>query len=99
MILEVIDKTRRLIYLTKERWEHIIYYHPGLSDQIEEIKKILKFPLVITESDDDPNVRYYYRYYKNLKSAPKYILVAVKYLNGNGFIITSYYTNKIKGQK
>lgn len=98
-IFEIIDKTGRYIRLSKERWAHITYHHPEFSDQIKEIKEILKYPITITESDDDPNVRYYYKYYKNLKSKSRYMLVAVKYLNGNGFIITSYYTNKIKGQK
>jgi len=41
--------------------------------------------------------RFYYRYYKDRKTA-KYLLIIVKYLNGQGFIITSFYTDKIKGQ-
>jgi hypothetical protein len=39
----------------------------------------------------DTNVRYYYKYYKNRKSKAKYLRVIVKYLNGEGFIITAYF--------
>ena len=29
----------------------------------------------------------------------RYLLVSVKYLNGEGFVITSFFTNKITGAK
>ena len=38
-----------------------------------------------------------YKYYKERESEAKYLMVVVKYLNSHGFIITSFYTNKIKG--
>jgi len=38
-------------------------------------------------------VRFYYKFYKNLS---KYLLVSVKYLNGEGFVITAFYTSKIE---
>ena len=98
-IFEIIDKTGRKIRLTKEQWKHIIKEHPIVADKIEEIKETLKRPLAVRTSDYDENVRFYYRYYKNINLKEKYLLVIVKYLNGNGFIITIFYINKIKGQK
>ncbi len=32
-----------------------------------------------------------------MDSLERYLLVAVKYLNGEGFVITSFFTNKITG--
>ncbi|HLC56454.1 MAG TPA: PBECR2 nuclease fold domain-containing protein [Candidatus Nanoarchaeia archaeon] len=86
------DKTGRMIILSMERWKHILK-HPEMSDKLEEIKECLINPDVVIESRTDKNVRIYYRYNKNIK---EYLLVSVKYLNGKGFIITSFYTDKIK---
>ena len=91
-IFEAKDKSRRTIYLSDERWKHILK-HSEMSNQTEKIKDTLLQPDKITEVDYDPDVRFYYRYYKDRK---EYLFVSVKYLNGEGFIITSFYTDKIK---
>ena len=98
-IFEILDKNGRKIHLSKERWSHIVNDHPEISNRLEEIRDTLKRPLAVRTSDYDENVRFYYRYYKNINLKEKYLLVIVKYLNGNGFIITIFYINKIKGQK
>lgn len=95
-LFEIIDKSGRKIYVTNERWSHIASEHPIVADKIEDIKDTLAKPLTVTQSENDPNVRFYYRYYKNIKLKAKYLLVMVKFLNGGGFIITSFYTDKIK---
>ncbi len=92
IILEIRDKSKRLIYLTRDRWVHI-QKHPEMSGRLEEIKETLISPDVINKFEYDMNVRVYYKYYKIRK---EYLLVSVKYLNGKGFIITSFYTNVIK---
>ena len=84
-------------YLSEERWKHIKYEHPVVANRLEEIKDTLVSPTAIRKSDHDENVRFYYRYYKNIKLKEKYLFVMIRYLNGNGFIITSFYINKIKG--
>ena len=91
-IFEVVDKSGRKIHLSKERLLHI-QKHPEMSSQIEQIKETLESPTVITEFEYDPNVRFYYRYYKDRK---EYLFISVRYLNGEGFVITSFYTDKIK---
>lgn len=94
-ILEVRDKSNRLIYLTKERFKHIVK-HPEMQNKLEAIREILETPLKITDYTFDQNIRYYYRYYKDRKSQAKYLRVIVKYLNGEGFIITAYFVENIK---
>ena len=95
-IFQITDKSGRKIHLSKERWKHINQEHPELSDYLEEIKEKLKNPTKVKEFDYDNDVRYFYKYYKNRESAAKYLLVIVKYLNGNGFIITAYFVRNIK---
>ena len=91
---EVIDKSGRRIYITKERLKHI-KRHPKISSRIEDIKSILKNPHTITGHEVDENARYYYGYFKNNDPEERYLLILVKYLNGEGFIITAFFTNKI----
>jgi len=58
-IFETKDKSGRNIYLTDERWHHIIK-HSGMSSQIENIKEALLNPDKITNVSYDENVRFYY---------------------------------------
>ena len=91
MLFEVIDKRGKRIRLTESGLSHIKRDHPDVD--IDEIRLTLEMPTKITTSEYDENVKWYYRFNKNLR---EYLLVAVKYLNGDAFIITSYYTKKIK---
>ena len=91
-ILEVIDKTGRKIHLSNERWSHIRKKHP----EIEEIKQALINPNKLKENPLDETINYYHKYFKHKKSQGKYLLISVKYLNGNGFIITAFFEKQIR---
>ena len=91
-IFEVIDKSGRKIHLSKERWSHIRIEHPEILEP-EEIEKVLLNPIKIMESDRDETVGWYYLYNKNKRY---YLKVSVKYLNGEGYVITAHYTTKIQ---
>ncbi|MBI2523487.1 hypothetical protein HYW19_03785 [Candidatus Woesearchaeota archaeon] len=95
-IFQTIDKSGRNIHLSKEGWAHINEEHPEVSGYLEEIQETLKNPIKIKEVDYDEDIRYYYRYYKSIESPAKNLLVIVKYLNGEGFIITAYFVKSIK---
>ena len=95
-IFEVTDKTGRKIRLTRRQWHETTIKHPGMAAYLEEIKETLSKPDAIREYGIDENVRYYYKYFKHIKSKNKYLLVIVKYLNGEGFIIKSYFESRIK---
>jgi len=70
-VFEIEDKTKRRIYLTYERYKHILR-HLNQYD-LEEVKNTLKNPLLILGYSFDYDVRHYYRYYKNRKSNIKYL--------------------------
>lgn len=95
-VFEVIDKTGKKIRLTKRQWSQVTMKHPYMSAYLEEMKETVCKPDAITSYSLDENIRYYYRYFKHIKSRNKYLLVVIKYLNGDGFVITSYFENKIK---
>ncbi len=89
IIFEIIDRTGRKIRLTKEHFKHIIY-HKGMENYIEEIKKTLKNPLKII-SHEAGDLYDYYNYCKDRKGEAKYLQIIVKYLNGEGFVLTAYF--------
>lgn len=93
-IFEVIDKNKKIVYLTKERWSHINQEHPEVVPYFEEFPRILQNPTKITEAPYDENIKYFYQYFKSKK--PGYLLIIIKYLNGEGFIITSHFIKNIK---
>ena len=92
-IIEVRDRAGRIIYLTDERYRHI-KKHPEMQNSIRIIEQTIKNPQKITEYIFDSNIRFYYSYHKNRKSRAKYLRVIVKYLDGEGFIITAYFVVK-----
>ena len=92
-IFEIKDKSGRKIHLSNERWHHIVTEHSILANRLEDIKDTLINPSTILPSKYDEKVRFYYKFYKKMS---KYLLVSVKYLNGEGFIITAFYTQKLE---
>jgi len=92
-IFEIIDKTGREIRLTKTQFKHVIC-HKGMENQIEKIKDTLRNPLKIV-SHEAGELYDYYGYHEDIKKKAKFLQVVVKYLNGDGFVITSYFVRKI----
>ena len=90
-VFEITDESGRKIRLTQERWQHILK-HKGIEQRLEDIKKAVLNPTTITTHRYDENRRNYYLYYKERK---RYLLVAVKYLNGEGYVSTAFMTRKI----
>ncbi|MBI4145867.1 hypothetical protein HY489_00860 [Candidatus Woesearchaeota archaeon] len=95
-VLECIDKTKRRIYLTSERWSHLSGEHPEVVPYLNQFEEVLKQPLQITSFTGDTTVAYYYKHAKDRPCASKHLLLVVKYLNGEGFIITGYFVKKLK---
>jgi|SRR3989338_1242109 len=94
-IFEIIDKTDRKIRLTKKQWTHITFPsspHAYMTNYLEYIKQTLINPNKIVSSLYDEMKANYYKYYKE---KGKHLRVAVKYINGEGFVITSYFVKNI----
>ncbi|MBI5208227.1 MAG: hypothetical protein HY934_10650 [Candidatus Firestonebacteria bacterium] len=84
------------IYLTKERWEHIIQEHPIIEKYLKEIEKTIAIPDIIIGSKYDKEILLYYKFYKSIYRG-KFITVIVKHTEERSFILTAYITDKIKG--
>lgn len=89
---EVISKLGKRIRTTIAHWNFIIdVKHLEIRGQEERVKKTLQDPDIISISQEDKNVYLYYR-----KSEKYYLCVVARHQNGEGFIITVYFTDKIK---
>jgi len=96
ILFEVKDKTGRKLRMTDYNWNHIVKRHPEISSHKEKVIETLEKPDKITASSKDEETKYYYKHYKNLPSPYKFMRVIAKYLNGEGFIISSHFVKAIQ---
>ncbi|MDQ1329361.1 MAG: hypothetical protein QG641_2650 [Candidatus Poribacteria bacterium] len=82
--------------MTNERLKHIEIDHLEMSYQIAKIYETLQFPDIIIRSNTDYEVELFYRHYKSTPLTEKYMCVAVKAKQNDPFILTAYFTDKIK---
>jgi hypothetical protein len=92
----LVDIHSRKIRLTQERHDHIVNDHPEMSEQIDNLNNTLLNPDIIIKSKTDENVELFYRHYDTTPVSEKYLCVLVKVLLDDLFIITAYFTDKIK---
>lgn len=89
--IEVVSKLGRLIRVTKRHWEHVEAKHESVSGLEERVKEALRNPIYVRLSKEDKDVYLYYAPCGNY-----YICVVCRHLNGDGFIITAYLTDRVK---
>jgi hypothetical protein len=89
---EVKASTGKVIRTTRSHWELIVKLkHPEIDGKENVVKECLSNPSEVRKSSDDSDVYLYYLAYEKY-----YICVIVRRLNGDGFIITAYITDRIK---
>ncbi|MEK6811781.1 MAG: PBECR2 nuclease fold domain-containing protein [Nanoarchaeota archaeon] len=95
-VFEITDKNGKRIRLTDKQHTHMMEEHPYMHEYIENIKETLQKPDRIANYGFDEDIFYFYKSYKNLPPPNRFLLVIVKYLNGEGFIVSSYLEKNIK---
>jgi hypothetical protein len=91
VIFEICTKLKKRIKLTEFCWKQILVKHPIMQNKEMLVMNTLSEPDKIRKSRIDPTVFLYYS-----KIDEKIICVVCKHLNKEGFIITSYLTDRIK---
>ncbi len=89
-ILLIKSQDGKLISLNYKQWKHIAYRHPEMSRRLYNIEETIRNPDYIKTSEEK------IKYYKYLKEEKKYVMVAVKVIEYEGFVLTSYLTSKIE---
>jgi len=95
VVLEVRSKLGKIVRLDEDRWRHVLE-HPEMENQSSRIKETLVEPDEIRESVRASSIWLFYKLYTNSPVSEKYLLVAVKVLDGEGFIATAFFTDKVK---
>ncbi len=93
-VLEVKDRNGKIVHLTDERYKHILK-HPEMQNSFGIIENTIKNPDKMLQYSRDSAIRFYYTHHKNRKSNAKYLRVVVKYLNGEGFVVTAFFVVSI----
>lgn len=92
ILLRVATPLGKYVRTTEEYWRYIVTFkHPSMAGNIREVELALADPDNIRKSRSDDRVYLYYR-----RAGNRIICVAVRHLNGDGFIITAYFTKKVK---
>lgn len=89
---EVVSRLGKRIRATEPQWELITTLkHPSVAGHERDVEMALVDPEQVRRSRSDAHVNLYYR-----KTGLYWLCVVVKNENGAGFVITVYFTEKIK---
>ncbi len=94
-MLILTDHEGRSVRLTAERQSHI-REHPELADQLDRIRETLADPILIVATHADENVWVYHRYYASTPVTSKYLLVVVKIMEADAFVLTAFFSSRQK---
>jgi hypothetical protein len=92
----ITDYSGRTVRLTEERWQHIIE-HSEMAGQQPRLQRTLKEPSRVLTSQLHASVHLYYRLFERSPVGRKYLMVAVKMLQDDAFVITVFFTDELKG--
>jgi hypothetical protein len=92
---ELRDVWGKTVTLTVERLAHL-REHPEMREQEDKLAETLREPDMVIQSQSDDSVRLFYRLYTGLAIGDKFLCVVVKYTRAHAFIITGYFTDKVK---
>ncbi len=95
IIFDVAAYDGKMVRLSEAQWRHILFFHPEVEGEQEKIMEVVKKPEVVLEGATR-DMRVCYRFYPSTPVASKYLAVVVKVLDGEGFIITSYFTERVR---
>jgi hypothetical protein len=92
LLLNINTPLEFVVYCTNEYWNIVSHIkHPVMSGEEKIVEEVLCLPDEVRQSIRDKQVFLFYK-----KIEKRYICVVVKRLNGTGFLITAYPTDKIK---
>lgn len=83
------------VRLTEAQWAHIKARHKELRGQIEKMRLVLMEPDSIWHSPKE-EVYHFYRRFTKTPVSEKYLLLVVKYLDDEGFVITGFFVSRIR---
>jgi hypothetical protein len=88
--------TAKKVKLPESQRSHIIFFHPEvLQENGERITKTSLEPEIVAQGVT-VGTRVCYRFSDSTPVTSKYLALVVKVFSGEGFIITAYFTERVK---
>jgi hypothetical protein len=97
-IFEVRAYDKRRVRLTQVQLLHMVFFHPEVENEQAKIRKALENPEIVVEGATK-DTKICYRLFKRTPVTSKYLAVVVKVLNQEGFIVTAYFTERVRRGK
>ena len=94
-LFEVLSPLNKRIRLTKTQWDQITLKHREMKNQESRLRQTLIDPDFVLYSQSDENYQYH-RFFTEPLASEKHLLVVVKHLNGDGFVITAFFLSKVR---
>ncbi len=94
-VFEVVSKMGKKIRLTEVQWAHTSSKHPELENQIDNMITTLQEPDYVYHSTKEENF-HYLKLFEQTPVTEKYLLLIIKHLNDEGFVITGFFVSKIR---
>jgi hypothetical protein len=91
------DYKGRIIRLSDERLDHLETEHPEMVSQLERVSETLVYPERVVRSKTDNSVELFYKHYPTTPVSEKFLCIVMKTFRDENFIVTVYYTDRIKG--
>jgi molybdopterin synthase catalytic subunit len=95
VVFKIFSKIGKTISLDEDRWRHVLN-HPEMKTQLDRIKETIMNPDEIRESTHDPSVLLFCKLYGETPVTEKYLLVVIETQNREGFIVTAFFTDRVK---
>ena len=67
-----------------------------MAEQFERIRETLQSPETVVVTSADDTVQVYHRYYETTPVTSKFLLIAVKLLGDDAFVLTAFFSRREK---
>ena len=94
-VFEIVAYDGKIIRLTEVQWLHVVFFHPEVEGEQKKLREVLENPEVVVRGATE-DTKIYYKFYPSTPVASKYLAVVVKVLDREGFIVTSYFTERVR---
>lgn len=92
MKFEILTPLGFTVRTSETYWQRLITKHPDIADLEALVQQALATPDEIRRSSRDQGVLLFYV----ARSEKRWVVVVVRQLNGDGFLITAYQTDAVK---
>lgn len=95
VVFKTLSIQNKGIRLTEPQWSHIKGKHAECEGQTDKMISTITNPDVIY-FDGREDVYHYLKHFHRTPVTEKFMLVIVRHLNGEGFVITAFFISKIR---